>query len=153
MNERARNYSSGRGVSDPGRSVRDKFIKDSSTNPPTLRKVGETDQYGLIQSFADECDVNRILARFEAGDASVLQRVQGLYYDATGIPSEPTELMNLGSFARDFWDKLPYHERAKFNFDKENFLNALFFPPADQSAGGDPAQNPQGDDGKGGDGE
>ncbi len=153
MNERVRNYNSGRGVSNPGRPTRDKFIKDSSTNPPTLRKVGETDQYGLIQSFADECDVNRIIARFEAGDTSVLQRVQGLYYDATGIPSEPTEAMNLGVLARDAWDNLSDEMKAKFNYDKETFINALYAPPADQSAGGDPALDPQGDDGKGGDGE
>lgn len=140
MNDRCRNYSSGRGSCPVGSRTRDKFVKDRTTNPPTLRKVGETDQYGLIQSFKDECDVNRIVARYQAGDTSVLQRVQGLYYDATQLPTEQTEMMNLSALARESWENLPDDFKAKFNNDKEAFVNALFAPPADQPAGEAPPQ-------------
>lgn len=135
MNERGRMYNSGRGVAPAGRGVRDKYVKDKTTHPHSLKKVGQTDQYALIQSYADECDIKRLVARYKAGDTSVLQRVQGLYYDATQLPQEQTEMMNLSALARDSWENLPADVKAKFNNDKEAFINALFTPPTDQSAG------------------
>ena len=69
MNDRVSRYLSNRGFTACGSPTRDRFVKDSSTNPPTLKKVGETDQQALIDSFKNECDVERIIARFQAGDA------------------------------------------------------------------------------------
>lgn len=143
MNDRVRKYASTRGSCPVGSRTRGKFVKDRSTNPPTLRKVGDTDQYGLIQSFKDECDIQRIVARYQAGDSSVLQRVQGLYYDATQLPQEQTEMMNLSALARDSWENLPEDVKAKFNHDKEAFINALFAPPSDQPAGDAPIEEPK----------
>lgn len=127
MNDRCKGYFSCRGVSPAGRRSRDKFVKDCSTNPPSLRKVGETDQYGLIQSYKDECDIQRIVARAQAGDASVLQRVQGLYFDCTAIPSDPTEVMQSGTVLNNAWESLTPEQRAEYG-NKEAFLNALLTP-------------------------
>lgn len=127
MNDRCKGYYSHAGVSPAGRRTRDKFIKDRSTNPPTLRKVGEEDQYGIIQSFKDECDIQRIVARAQAGDASVLQRVQGLYFDSTVIPSDPTEVMQSGTVLNNAWENLTPEQRAEY-VTKEAFVNALLNP-------------------------
>lgn len=131
MNERCRKYRSVRGYTSVGDRIRAKFVKDCSVNPPQLKKVGETDQYSLIQSYKDECDINRLVARYQAGDTSVLQRVQGLFYDATELPTEQTEMMNLAVVAREAWDNLPNDVKSKFNNDKEIFINALFSSPVD----------------------
>lgn len=131
---------------DPGCSCpagcgsRPRYIKDVTTNPPTLRKVGETNQQALIQSYADECDVNRIVQRFEAGDVSVLSRVQGLYADVSGYPSDTISLMNLGAQATHAWDSLTLEEQSKYG-SKEAFIDAMLNPSAGKSDP-DPAPDP-----------
>lgn len=135
MNDRCRNYSSHRGVSDSGRRVRDRFVKDRTTIPPTLRKVGETDQYSLIQSFKDECDIQRIVARAEAGDSLALQRVQGLYFDSTLIPEDPTTVMQSGTVLRSLWDSLSPDIQADYG-SMEALANALIHPATAESDAG-----------------
>lgn len=127
MNDRCKIYKSDRGRAPVGRRTRDKYVKDRTTNPPSLRKVGETDQYGIIQSFKDECDIQRIVARAQAGDASVLQRVQGLYFDSTAIPADPTEVMQSGTVLNNAWESLTPEQRAQYG-NKEAFVNALLTP-------------------------
>ena len=125
MNERCKHYRYFIGVSPCGSGIRGTFVKDISTNPPTLKKVGETDQYAITQSFKDECDINRIIARYQAGDISVLSRVQGLYSDFTGFPSDPTEMMQLGSLANSAWENLDSEIKLKFNNDKSVFVDTV----------------------------
>lgn len=131
---------------DPGRDCpagcgsRSRYIKDVTTNPPTLRKVGETDQQALIQSYADECDVNRIVQRFEAGDLSALSRVQGLYADVSGYPTDSVSLMNLGVQATLAWDALTLEEQSKYG-SKEAFINAML-NPSDSKSDPVPAPDP-----------
>ena len=107
-----------------GSPVRDRYVKDTTEYPPKLRKVGTTDQQALIQSFADECDVNRIVARYEAGDFSALSRVQGLYTDCTQYPHEPIEALNLSVKVNQMWDSLTPEDKAKFG-TQEAFIDAL----------------------------
>lgn len=131
---------------DPGRSspagsgCRARYVKDCTTNPPILKKVGETDQQALIQSFADQCDVNRIVQRFEAGDSSVLGRVQGLYADVSGYPTDAVSLMNLGAIATSAWDSLTLEEQTKYG-SMEAFIDAVLNPSVNQPVS-DPAPDP-----------
>lgn len=124
MNERVSRYLSNRGFTACGRPTRDRFVKDSSANPPTLKKVGETDQQALIDSFKNECDVERIVARFQAGDASVLQRAQGLFYDATNFANEFTEQMNVAALAKQFWENASDEARSQFG-SLEAYIDAF----------------------------
>ena len=124
MNERVSRYLSNRGFTACGSPTRDRFVKDSSTNPPTLKKVGETDQQALIDSFKNECDVERIIARFQAGDSSALQRVQGLFYDATNVPNEFTEQMNAAALAKQFWENASDEARSQFG-SLEAYIDAF----------------------------
>lgn len=124
MNDRNRRYGCP-GVSSPvGSRIRARYRKDCRANPPKLVKVGETDQYAYIQSFKDSCDIARIVERAVAGDTTVLQRVQGVYSDATNLPQTMTELMNLGIIAADAWNNLNPDIKAKFQ-NEEDFRNAL----------------------------
>lgn len=124
MNERNRMYGSRRGSAPVGSRMRPRYRKDCRENPPKLVKVGETDQYGFIQSFKDSCDIGRIVERAIAGDTTVLQRVQGIYTDCTDVPSTMTELMNLGIIGKNAWDNLSEEVKAKFE-NEEDFRNAL----------------------------
>lgn len=124
MNDRNRRYGSPPVCAPVGSRIRARYRKDCRSNPPKLVKVGETDQYAVIQSFKDSCDIARLVERAVAGDATVLQRVQGVYTDASDLPQTMTELMNLGIIAGDAWDNLNPDLKAKFQ-NEEDFKNAL----------------------------
>lgn len=47
---------------------------------------GDIDTYSIVQSFKDECDVCKLVERYQQGDLSALQRVQAIYCDTTQYP-------------------------------------------------------------------
>lgn len=122
MNERLVRYSKGRRSVPVGCGTRLTFTKDISKNPPKLVKTGQTDQYAYIQSFKSECDVELIVSRFANGDSTVLQRVQGLYGDFTGIPSDTTEVMNSAHVFVNVWNSLPDEVKAIYENDFDKFV-------------------------------
>jgi hypothetical protein len=89
-----------------------------------LEKVGETDVQDLIDSYADEVDINRIIRRYTAGDTSVLQRVQSMYFDACGAPCSLTEAFETVSAARSYYESLPQAVKREFN-GLGGFLSAI----------------------------
>lgn len=102
MNARNRSYHAPSFPSPAGVGTRPLFKKcRNDEGRYCLRKVGETDQQALIDSFKDECDVNRIVQKCANGDFSALARVQGLYTDISGMPDNPTDAFNLGNMVRD----------------------------------------------------
>ena len=79
-----------------------------------LVKVGESDLQDYIQSFAEECDVNRIVQRYANGDTSVLQRLQGVYTDVAGVPTDLTTAFETVAAARAYYETLPEAARREF---------------------------------------
>jgi len=80
------------------------------------------------QSFKDECDINRIMAKYRAqGIILHTNKYQGRYED---LPSEidfHSDLNNIMS-ARDAFDSLPAKIRARFNNDPAEFLGFVQDP-------------------------
>lgn len=80
----------------------------------SLVKIGEIDVQQLIDSYADECDVNRIVQRYrsqiEAGDLSPLMHREPVYRDAVGAS------LNLADYHNSF-----NLIRGVFEGDKEVF--------------------------------
>lgn len=95
MNVRNRTYHASTVPSPAGIGIRPLYKKVVEDGKTVLRKVGQRDVQALINSFADECDVNRIVARCAQGDYSALARVQGLYTDISGMPDNPTDAFAL----------------------------------------------------------
>lgn len=93
-----------------------------------LVKVGESDLQDYIQSFADECDVNRIVQRYANGDTSVLQRLQGVYSDVAGVPTDLTTAFQTVSAARAYYETLPEAARREFG-SLGKFLDSIVTMP------------------------
>lgn len=91
---------------------------------PYLEKVGETDTQDLIDSYRDETDINRIVRRYTAGDTSVLARVQGVYFDATGAPTNLTTAFETVNLAKDYFNQLPASVQREFG-SLGGFLSAI----------------------------
>lgn len=106
-----------------------------------LVKVGESDLQDYIQSFADECDVSRIVQRYANGDTSVLQRLQGVYCDVAGIPTDLTTAFQTVSAARAYYETLPEAARREFG-SLGKFLDSVVTLPSDE----DKPKNPKKED-------
>ncbi len=88
---------------------------------PYLEEAGTQDLQSLIQSFKDECDIQKLVQRYEAGDFTVLQRVQGIYTDVSGMPENLTEAFSSLEIARNTFDSLPDDRKSLYD-SFESFL-------------------------------
>lgn len=93
-----------------------------------LEVSGQDDIYDMIQSHAESCDINVLLARYAAGDTTVLSQRQGLYIDATGLPHTYAEMLNAVVAAESTFNSLPVDVRAQFGHSFERFLAELDKP-------------------------
>lgn len=127
-----------------GRRTRDQMsVVDDGPNGKHLQKVGETDQYQVIQSFRDEVDIRKIVERCVAsGDMSMLQRVQGVYTDTTGLPKDLMSMENLRLQVEGLYDAQSDEYKAQHDlltFVEETLSQALNAPVgASTTVSGDP---------------
>lgn len=132
-------------TSNPGRGVRDKMspVVDKE-GVRYLEKVGETDQYSFIQSFKDSCDIKMMVEKYAlTGDISFLQRVQGVFNDVVGMPTDLRGLEDIRLYAENQYDALSDEIKAKLTFedflggfaDQESFdaLQRIFAPSTTES--------------------
>lgn len=90
-----------------------------------LEKTGETDLYAYIQSFREEVDLKKIIERcMISGDMSMLQRVQGVYCDVTGLPADARTAHDILNHSRQVYESLDQKVKARYKgFDE--FLEAF----------------------------
>lgn len=99
-------------------------VVDSRGNR-SLEKVGETDQYEVIQSYRDSTDLKRILERvMQTGDVSLLQKAQGVYTDVTGFPCDSRVAHDLLSHAKFVYEGLDQRMKVLYS-TFEDFLEAF----------------------------
>ncbi len=97
-----------------------------SINGPKLQvkkyKDGRT-----IQSYADECDINKIMARAQkSGTISHLQQYEGVYADFSDFDFfEQTQKLTQG---REIFDALPAELRREFNQSPAQFFTYVNDP-------------------------
>lgn len=83
-----------------------------------LEQVGEINVYEKIQSYKDEVDPMSILARYAAGDTTVMAN-PGWYIDTSKLPTNYIEWRNLMNEQKEKFEALPLEIRNRFdnNFD------------------------------------
>ena len=114
-------YSRDRSASSPtGDRHRPIFHKSKSEEGPAcLVEVGKQDFQELIDSFAHSCDISTLIKRYEAGDFSVLSRVQGVYADVTDLPNDLMSAHEILTNARRTYDSLTEDQKRDFGtFDQ-----------------------------------
>lgn len=89
-----------------------------------LVEDGFINTYERIQAFKDSTDINKVIARFMAGDESVLSKAQGLYFDASKMPNSFSGMLNFINEAQDAFEKLPVEIRRQFGFSFEKFVTS-----------------------------
>lgn len=114
-----------------------------------LEESGKTNLYYEIQSHADSCDINIIMARYRNGETDVLSRIQGVYGDVTNVPTDYAEILNQQLKAEALFKSLSADVREKYNNSVEQFMasfssregwEAIGFKFADESGAAAPAE-------------
>lgn len=90
-----------------------------------LKVVGQDNIQEYIDSFADETDINWILARCTAGDTSVLSKRQGSYGDFVDVPKNYHEFMQKLLDGQEFFDSLPVDLKNKFDNSFEVWMTTI----------------------------
>lgn len=113
-----------RHFSNPGsREANDYRLEIDDKGHKTLKFIGTHDIYADIQSYAEECKIENIIARAAAGDLNALNQRKGTYADITDTPKNLAEAQNIILRLSSEFDKLPTDVRAKFDNSKERFIN------------------------------
>lgn len=109
--------------SDPGsREANDYIVDINDKGHKTLRFTGTHDIYQEIQSYAEECKIENIIARAAAGDTTALNQRSGMYGDFTNTPKNLAEAQNIILRLSAEFDKLPVELRKKFDNSKEKYI-------------------------------
>lgn len=90
---------------------RERYDEDGK---PYLEQVGEVNTYEKIQSYRDEVDPMSILARYAAGDTTVMAN-PGWYIDTSKLPTSYIEWRNLMNEQKEKFETLPLEIRNRFN--------------------------------------
>lgn len=93
--------------------------KDGSIN---IVASGKEDFQEYIQSFLPSTDIAYIMASVNAGDYSVLNRMNGVYGNFTKVPKSYAEFLQLQIDAKNTFDKLPVEVKSKFDNDVNKFM-------------------------------
>lgn len=83
--------------------------------------TGESNTQDLIDSYAEECDINVIVAKFLNGDDSVLNKTVGQFGDFRDCPKTYAEMFDRVVECQRIFDNLPVDIREKFDNSYEKF--------------------------------
>lgn len=89
-----------------------------------LVEVGKINTVELIQSHAEECSIDSIIARCLGGDESALSQRAGQYIDTVGLPSDLLELQQMKNASDELIDSLSEEDRKAFFDDPEKFFDS-----------------------------
>lgn len=81
----------------------DEKITDSDTGEITIKKR-RVHIYAMIQAASKTCDMNYIIAQLKKGDTSVLEDSKGVYIDATQLPHDLGEAIEMSEKAKSLYE-------------------------------------------------
>lgn len=104
-------------------------MKSSFNHRPRKRvsvlcQAKEGSKYKTKQSFKEQCDINRIMRKYN--DTGMLDHLSKHQLDYTGlftVPKDAQDAMERVAVAREAFERLPSHVRAKFQNDPGKFYN------------------------------
>lgn len=82
---------------------------------------GKTNTYEEIQAAKDSVDLHAIMKRYENGDESALDKVQGMYIDTVDLPKNYAQLYDQVSKANMVFDAMPAEIKKQYNNNPATF--------------------------------
>ena len=87
-----------------------------------LEECGKTNIYEKIQAAHESTKIYNIIKRYEGGDETALNRIQGIYADVTGMPKSLMEAHQKIEQIEIEFGKLPLEIRKEFNHNPSEFI-------------------------------
>lgn len=109
--------------SNPGSPIKVHFDSKIDKNGNVIvYENGQENLYEQIQSYADSCNINLLVKRFEQGDINALNQRKAEFMDLTEMPNDYFEMVNkVNEFSRTF-ESLPVSIKEKFDNDVNKFI-------------------------------
>lgn len=88
--------------------------------------IGKEPIYEQIQTYAEDTDINVIIARCvkETGSIDILDAKNGDFADVTDLPTDLYELLNLTRSIEEEFHSLPIDEQELFNNNSKKYAQA-----------------------------
>lgn len=114
-------------ISDPGTPTLDDFEYhfDKDGKKQLIKKDVPINVYERIQADADSCDINLLMQRFALGDSEAINVRQGMYIDATNLPTNMAEVFEMGLEAQQYFDGLPADLKQMFDNSYSVFFTEM----------------------------
>ena len=115
-----------RKYTEPGKMFRTKYKLSYSlrTNAQEIFPVGIEDVQGMIDSYRDGCDLNKIVQKVAIGDVSQLNVSPGFYGDISDMPMNLMDVLNARLEVNRLFDNLPDELQKKFGSVSEFLMSA-----------------------------
>lgn len=97
---------------------------DDDTGLDCLEEVGQMSISTQINSYRDLTDMSYILARLNAGDASVLNARPAFYGDVSDLPQDHRAALDIINNARTYFDHLSDDVKIKFDNDFSKWFSS-----------------------------
>lgn len=101
------------------------YVYDEKVNCFIPKDGKKINRYEMIQASKPSCDINYIVKRALAGDATALNVKVPTYADVSEMPDNLNDLHNLNTIAINQFYKLDPNLRKAFNNDVNVFASAL----------------------------
>lgn len=89
---------------------------------------GTVNIYDEIQSHRDSVELSTLLQRYAQGDATALNKIEGVYADVVDMPSTYSELFERVRDAENSFNALPEDVRALFDNSPVSFWQSIGTP-------------------------
>lgn len=110
-------------ISEPGTNkLIDYKVKVEKDGSITLVENGYIDTQEMIESHRQGCELQTLIMRYEAGDLSALNQVNGFYADMQNAPKTLADSMQLVINAQNAFDVLPIDIKKEFGSDWRRWL-------------------------------
>lgn len=81
--------------------------------------------YEKIQAARDSVDLAKIFERYQNGDSSALNQIQGSYFNAVELPQSYSELFDVYQNCIDVFDRMPLEIREKYRNSPSYFWSKV----------------------------
>ena len=104
-----------------------KIVSDSKTKRISVKTVNK-DPSLTKQQFKDECDINKIMSKYQTtGEFTHITSKQGIYADFSDI-TDYREMLHTVKYAQEAFSQLPAQVRARFKNDPHELLEFIQNP-------------------------
>lgn len=93
---------------------------------------GSEPVYEKIQTFKDDVDIYKIVARYLGGDITALDKNRGFYADLSKIPTNFNDFHNRVAEGQEIFAGLPTDFKEQFGNDVNRFMDSIYKKDFDQ---------------------